>query len=97
MVQTKIIELEHWREFTNLRQKLSTGEYIFRGHSNDLNYNTGSTNEWKIQSAYKRYLIDTSLSFEYFIQFYLNERLFKMHFRPNRFTQIKNIVTNQFL
>lgn len=89
---TKTIELKHWREFTKLRRKLSTGDYIFRGHSNSFNLSTRTTNEWKIHPAFKRYLDDTSISFEWFIHYYLNDRLFKMHFSTNKFPQAKNLI-----
>lgn len=93
----KIIEFEHWRQFTSLRRKLRTNDYIFRGHSNDFNSSSGTTNEWKIQPAFKRFLNDSSISFEYFIHYYLNDRLFEMHFSPNKFPQIKGLIKSSVI
>ncbi len=93
----KTIELTHWREFTKLKKKLCSGEFIFRGHSNGYDNSLGVTDEWKINSSYKRYLENTQISFQHFIQIYLNERLFNMHFNIYKYSKTKSLINSTLI
>lgn len=93
----KTIELSNWRDFTKLKKKLCTGDYIFRGHTNSFDNNHGETDEWKINSSYKRYLEDRQVSFDHFIKIYLNERLFKMHFNIYKHSQTKSLINSTLI